>query len=113
MGVLEWLLDADPSVRWQALQDLADAPPEVVTPERARVATEGWGARLLALQGPDGQWDGGAYFPARSGDDENAADDGSQLWTATAYSLLLLRDLGADPNDERMRRAVALVAERC
>jgi hypothetical protein len=65
-SVLDWTLDSDPSIRWQALRDLADAPDEVVVGERARVATEGWGARLLALQGADGQWKGGAYFPARS-----------------------------------------------
>jgi len=103
--VLDWLLDSDPSVRWQVLHDLADAPPDVVTAERARVATEGWGARLLALQGDDGQWAGGAYFPS-AGD----PGDPGQPWTATAYSLLLLRDLGVDPDDDRVRRAVAQVA---
>ena len=67
MTVLDWLLDSDPSIRWQALRDLAGAPADVVAAERARVATEGWGARLLALRGEDGQWAGGAYFPARGG----------------------------------------------
>ena len=49
--MLDWLLDSDPSIRWQVLRDLTDAPAEEVLAERARVATEGWGARLLALQG--------------------------------------------------------------
>ncbi len=49
MTVREWLLDADPAIRWQALRDLADAPDGVVAAERARHAAEGWGARLLAL----------------------------------------------------------------
>ncbi len=66
MTVLDWLLDSDPAIRWQVLRDLVHAPAEVVAAERARVATEGWGARLLALQGDDGQWAGGACFPARS-----------------------------------------------
>jgi hypothetical protein len=109
MDVLDWLLDCDPSIRWQALRDLADAPAEVVAAERARVATKGWGARLLALQGDDGQWAGGAYFPARSGD----PDDEGQPWTATAHSLLLLRDLGVDPRCDQVRRAVALVSDHC
>ena len=69
MTVLDWMLEGDPSIRWQALRDLADAPAEVVAAERARVATEGWGARLLALQGDDGQWDGGALFPGAGGID--------------------------------------------
>ena len=64
MTVLDWLLDSDPALRWQVLRDLSDAPPEVVATERARIATEGWGARLLALRGDDGQWAGGACFPA-------------------------------------------------
>ena len=56
MTVLDWLLDSDPSLRWQVLRDLAGAAPEAVAAERARVATEGWGARLLALRDDDGQW---------------------------------------------------------
>jgi hypothetical protein len=66
MTVLDWLLDSDPALRWQVLRDLVHAPAEVVLAERARVATEGWGARLLALQGEDGQWAGGACFQSRS-----------------------------------------------
>lgn len=108
MIVLDWLLDSDPSIRWQVLHDLPGAPAEVVAAERARVATEGWGARLLAVQGGDGQWDGGAYFPARHDDSAEG-----QPWTATAHSLLLLRDLGIDPRHDQVRRAVALVADRC
>ena len=47
--MLDWLLDSDPAIRWQVLRDLVRAPDEVVAAERVRVATEGWGARLLAL----------------------------------------------------------------
>jgi hypothetical protein len=102
--VLEWLLDADPAIRWQALRDLADAPPETVAAERARVANEGWGARLLALQGEDGQWAGGALFPV-----PRPPRSQGQPWTATAYSLVSLQDFGIDPHDDRVRRAVAQV----
>lgn len=112
MTVLDWLLDSDPSVRWQALRDLAGAPAGVVAAERTRVANEGWGARLLALRGEDGQWAGGAYFPAQVGDPD-AFDDGSQPWTATTYSLLQLRDFGVDPANDHMRRSVALVRDNC
>lgn len=105
--MLDWLLDADPAVRWQVLRDLCGAPADVVAAERARVATEGWGARLLDLQGPDGQWAGGTYFPA----DPSAAQEPGQPWTATAHTLQLLRQLGVGPADPRVRRAVALVAD--
>lgn len=113
MAVLDWLLDSDPSIRWQTLRDLVDAPVEVVAAERARVATEGWGARLLALQGEDGQWDGGALFPSLSAHSEQYGGGKGQPWTATAYSLLFLRDLGVDPRRDQIRRAVALVREHC
>ena len=62
--LIDWLLDADPAVRWQVLQDLTDAPPAEVAAERARVATEGWGAQTAHLRDADGQWAGGACFPA-------------------------------------------------
>lgn len=108
MGVLDWLLDSDAAIRWQVLRDLADAPREVVAAERARVANEGWGARLLSLRGPDGLWAGGALFPKGGWDRKEG-----QPWTATAYSLVALCDLGVDPGDEKVRRTVAQVRERC
>jgi hypothetical protein len=111
MTVLDWLLDSDPAIRWQVLRDLVRAPAEVVAAERARVASEGWGARLLALQGDDGQWAGGACFPARSF--HWRAEGRGQPWTATLPTLQLLCDLGVDPRSDRVRRAVALAAENC
>lgn len=110
MNVLDWLLDSDPAIRWQALRDLAGAPEEVVAAERARVATEGWGARILALQGEDGQWEGGALFPARKPGGEKPK---GQPWTATAYCLVDLHDFGVDPHEGKVRRAVAQVRESC
>jgi hypothetical protein len=113
MAVLDWLLDSDPSIRWQTLRDLADAPTELVEAERARVATEGWGARLLDLQGEDGLWAGGALFPVRNGRIDPGNRSVGQPWTATAYSLELLRDFGVDPHCDRVRRAVAAVDDNC
>ncbi len=90
-AVLAWLLDTDPALRWQVERDLAGSPPEVWRATRARVATEGFGARLLALQDDDGQWAGGAFFPR--------GYDGSepgQPWKATTWSLNSLREWGVD-----------------
>jgi len=95
------------------LRDLAGAPAEIVAGERARVATEGWGARLLALQGEDGQWEGGALFPARNAKSGDVEQSEGQPWTATAYSLVYLHDFGVDPHAETVRRAVAQVRDRC
>lgn len=106
-AALDWLLDgSDPALRWQVLRDSADAPPEVVAAERARVATEGWGARLLALRDEDGQWAGSAFFPV----DFRGDFSQGQPWTATFPTLTLLRDLGVDPAAPPVREAIALVS---
>ena len=110
MAVLEWLLRSDPAIRWQVLRDLVSAPPEIIATERARVATEGWGARLLTLQGKDGQWAGGACFPAEGWRPE--ASQG-QPWTSTLPALQLLHDFGVDPDSERVQHAVAQVRDHC
>jgi len=106
MSAVDWLLDADPSIRWQTLRDLVGAPAEVLVAERARVAREGWGARLLAMQGDDGLWEGGALFPARDGKPLPWSREDGQPWTATAYALQQLVEFGVDPDDERVRAAV-------
>src|SRR3954453_22040017 len=61
--VVQWLLQGDPSIRWQVLRELVDASVTEVAIERARVEREGWGARLLALRAPDGLWPNGACLP--------------------------------------------------
>src|ERR1700690_2891446 len=53
---LKWLLDSDPSIRWQVMRDLTGEAPAAIAAERSRVATEGWGAQLLTLQSPNGNW---------------------------------------------------------
>ncbi len=95
-SVIGWLLDSDPSIRWQVMRDLTDAPAEEVAAERAKVATEGWGAQLLALQGADGMWGGAAW---------------NRGWNSTMHVLWLLRHLGLDPASEEVRRAVSLVRD--
>jgi len=106
LTAIDWLLDSDPAIRWQALGDLTDASPDKVTAERARVEHEGWGAGLLALEGTDGLWDGGACFPASYTDGEPG-----QPWTATMHTLHTLQIFGLDPASRAARRAISLVAE--
>jgi hypothetical protein len=89
----DWLLDSDPAIRWQVMRDLLDEPGDAVAAERARVAKEGWGGRLLALQRPEGRW----------------GDDLSNPEWITLLALLMLRDLGLDPASDQTRRAVGLV----
>jgi hypothetical protein len=85
---IQWLLDADPAIRWQVMRDLTDAPPAAIAAERARVATAGWGAELLARQSPDGSWPGGQW-------------DLITLW-----SLTVLKDLGLDPASKQARKMI-------
>src|SRR4051794_40006649 len=96
-AVMRWLLDGDPSIRWQTMRDLTDAPARQVAAERARVATDGAGAALLARQGPDGTWAGAAW---------------NRGWDSTMHVLTLLREMGLDPASERAQHALGLVRER-
>ena len=92
--VVDWLLDADPSLRWQVMRDLTDTPAAGVAAERSRVASEGWGPRLLDQQRPDGHWGDGVATPQ---------------WWSNLYTLVFLRDLGLDPASARARAAIDLV----
>jgi len=96
-SVIQWLLDADPAIRWQVMQGLTDAPGEEVSAERAKVATKGWGAQLLAMQGADGNWGGAAW---------------NHGWNSTMHVLMLLRDLGLDPSSDQARRAIERVRDQ-
>jgi hypothetical protein len=106
-AVIEWLLDSDPSIRWQVMRDLLDVPASEWMAERAKVETEGWGARLLSCQDDDGQWAGGAFVPA--GFDPREWSERGQPWTATTFSLSQLREFGLDPSSDRARRTVELI----
>src|SRR5690349_18103086 len=96
-AVIEWLLDSDPAIRWQVMRDLTGAPADQVAAERARVATEGWGAQLLALQDADGRWGGAAW---------------NRGWDSTMHVLTLLWQMGLDPASDQARRALGLVRDR-
>lgn len=91
-AILKWLLDSDPAIRWQVMRDLIDASPDAIAAERSRVATEGWGAKLLSRQSPIGTW---------GGRKENAG------LLITFYSLVVLMDLGLDPASKQARRMIA------
>ncbi len=94
--VIQWLMAGDPAIRWQTLRDLAGAENEAVGIERGEVARQGWGARLLACQDPDGRWGGQLYI---------------NKWLSTTYSMLLLRSLGLDPAHPRARLACRLLLD--
>jgi hypothetical protein len=92
---LKWLLDSDPAIRWQVMRDLTGEPPDVIAAERSRVATEGWGAQLLARQSAAGHWGGGAKWDL-----------------ITLWSLVVLKDLGLDPASKEARKMIDRVDRR-
>src|SRR3989441_933303 len=95
---IKWLLDSDPAIRWQVMRDLTGEAPNAIAAERSRVATEGWGAQLLALQSPAGNWGG-------------PNEDRGLL--ITLYTLVVLKDLGLDPaSTEARKRAENYLLER-
>jgi hypothetical protein len=94
--VVAWLLDSDPSIRWQVMHDLTDARTDMVADERARVGSEGWGALLLDQQRADGQWGDGVAAP---------------FWWSNLNTLVFLRDLGVDPTSARVRAAIDRVRD--
>jgi hypothetical protein len=95
VDVVDWLLDSDPAVRWQAMRDLTDAAPAPLSAERARVAGEGVGARVLASQGADGAW--------HRGDEPS--------WLPTLFTMQLLRATGVDPAEPAVASAIARLAD--
>ena len=94
---LKWLLDSDPAIRWQVMRDLTDEDPSAIAAERSRVATEGWGAELLARQFPAGKWGGSP----RGWRDDLPKEHRDLL--ITLYSLSVLMDLGLDPASKQAR----------
>src|SRR5882724_9561025 len=103
---LKWLLDADPAIRWQVMRDLTDEAPKAIEAERSRIATEGWGARLLAAQSPAGNWGDGPRWWRK----DLPQDDRGMI--IALYSLTVLKDLGLDPASKQARKMIDRVAKR-
>jgi hypothetical protein len=77
-ATIGWLLESDASIRYQVRRDLLGEDPARLERLQGRIATEGWGARFLSLQRPDGHWGRGYYRPK---------------WISTHYTLLDVRNL--------------------
>jgi hypothetical protein len=102
----KWLLDSDPAIRWQVMKDLTGEAPNAIAAERSRIATEGWGAQLLALQSPAGNW---GEPPAHFRPDLPKDDRGLLI---TLYTLTVLKDLGLDPASKEARKMIDRVEKR-
>ncbi|HVW78022.1 MAG TPA: hypothetical protein VHB45_10445 [Alloacidobacterium sp.] len=91
MNILDWLLDADPAIRWQTMRDLTDSVPELIAAERARIPHEGIGAAILFRQNTDGAWRG----------------NNAPAWLTTLFTSLLLRSTDVDPAHPSIQSAMA------
>lgn len=89
-----WLLEGDPSIKYQVHRDLLGSDRETVEKCREEIETTGWGARILAQQNEDGHWGKGFYQPK---------------WTSTHYTLLDLKNLGVSPDNSQVNRAISKI----
>ena len=89
--LLQWLLEGDVSIRYQARRDLMDCEDGHL---RKRIAKEGWGARLLSYRRSDGHWGRGYYHPK---------------WTSSHYILLDLKNLSILPDTRPIRESLEVV----
>jgi hypothetical protein len=103
---LKWLLDSDPAIRWQVMRDLTGEAPAAIAAERSRIATEGWGAQLLAVQSPAGIWGGSP----RGWRDDLPKQERDML--ITLYALVVLKDLGLDPASKQARKMIGRIDQR-
>jgi len=90
-SVIDWLLRGDVSIQYQVYRDLLGKPRKSL---QARIATEGWGARLLARRNVDGHWGRGFYQPK---------------WTSTHYTLMDLKNLAISPDIKPIRQSIVMV----
>ena len=98
--VIEWLLEKDnPSVRYLALRDLLGGKEQddEVSEARHRIMEVGTVPRMLAKQHPGGYWGRPEDFYQNS------------KYKGTVWNLILLAELCADPEDERVRAACEFV----
>ena len=106
-GLRDWLLakDADPSVRLRVLQDLLDRPDDdpAVIRTRREIGREGWAARILKEQRPDGQW---------LSQGTSARELYTPKYLSANWKLLVLSDLGLTRKHPRVAKGMDLLIRR-
>lgn len=91
---IAWLLEGDISIRYQVTRDFLGRDETLL---RERILREGWGKAYMDRQNSDGGW-GDAYY--------------SPKWISSHYTLLDLKNLGAPPDDPRIRRCIDEAIDR-
>jgi len=95
--IINWLLEGDVSVRWHTMNSLLDTSGEDKNYLQKKIATEGWGARLLSYQDTKGMWGNGIYSPK---------------WISTTYTMLTLKLLGLHPDTQAVNKTCKLLIDK-
>lgn len=86
--LISWLLAGDVSIQYQTQRDLLGTErPDL----QERIALEGWGAKFLSFQKPEGHWGQRFYQPK---------------WISTHYTLLDLKNLGISSDHQGIRDSI-------
>ena len=97
-AIIDWLLEEDePSVRYLAMRDLLRRRGAELEEARRAIMASGRAPRILARQEPEGHWGRPEDFYIRS------------KYQGTVWNLIVLAELCADPQDERVGRACEFV----
>ena len=93
-SILQWLLEGDASIRYQAQRDLLKKDDPSL---QEQISKEGWGAQYLSLRNSRKQWGKDFYQPK---------------WTSTHYTLLDLRNLCMSPQQKEARETIDLILKQ-
>ena len=94
VSVLDWLLEGDVAIQFQAHRDLRG---EVLPEMQQRIKSEGWGWAFLEKRNPDGDWGRDYYQPK---------------WISTHYTLLDLKNLNIEPDLPEIRQVLESFLKR-
>jgi hypothetical protein len=96
-NIIRWLMNGDPSIRWQVVKDLLDQPVKVADIERCKISEVGWGKKLLSKQDKNEMWSGSLYH---------------HKWISTTYTMLLLKSFGLSPNNSKVKKACKILLDK-
>lgn len=89
--IINWLLQGDVSIQYQALRDLQNLDDKIL---QKKIAVQGWGLDFLSRRNNNGHWGIRFYQPK---------------WVSTHYTLLDLRNLNLPPDNSVVKDTIELV----
>ena len=95
--IINWLLEGDPSIRYQTKRDLLISSSNEIEKEQMKISKEGWGYLFLLKQDKAGTWGGNLYSPK---------------WISTTYTLQLLRRVGLQPDNSKAKAGAKILLDK-